>query len=150
MAGVISAGAVPIDLGQTIGSPADFNSALGRLNTQINIYNVANNPDLPLAVAAGGIGPINATGLSIQLNVTGWTYLCLKWADTDQFYYVGGDTGLLTFNSTVFNTDNRPQGLSGYDFFNPKSTTVPDGGSSMMMLGAALTGLSLAVRRFKK
>jgi hypothetical protein len=147
---IASAGAVPIDLGQTTGSPADLSDALTRLNGQITLYNIANDPDLPTAVLAGGLGPITATGTSTVLDVTGWTYLCLKWADTDQFYYVGNDSGLLTFNSTVFNGNGQPQGLSGYDFFNPKSSSVPDGGSAAMMLGAALSGLGLVVRRLKR
>jgi len=92
---------------------------LVRLNDQITIYNNSNTPDLPTAVSAGGKGPIKATGLSITLDVTGWTYLSLKWADTDQFYYVGNDSGDITFDSTVDNKQGVPQNLSGYDFFKP-------------------------------
>jgi hypothetical protein len=149
IATVISASATPIDLGQTTGSPASFANDLTRLNAQITAYNSVNTPLLPIAVSAGGIGPITATGTSIILDVTGWTYLSLKWADTDQFYYVGNDTGDLTFNSTVFNSNGKPQNLSGYDFFNPVNVSVPDGSSTVMMLGMTLSGLALLARRLK-
>jgi hypothetical protein len=138
LATVIGAGAIPINLGQTTGSPASFANDLSRLNVQITAYNSLNTPALPTAVSAGGIGPISATGTSIVLDVTGWTYLSLKWADTDQFYYVGNDSGDLTFNSTVFNGNGQPQNLSGYDFFNPVNASVPDGGLTVVMLGAVL------------
>jgi hypothetical protein len=147
---VISACANPIDLGQTAGNPANPPNVLVRLNDQITIYNNANTPDLPTAVLAGTMGQGHLTGLSITLDVTGWTYLSLKWADTDQFYYVGNDSGDITFDSTVFNSNNKPQNLSGYDFFNPTTKTVPDFGSTALMLGAALSGLGLVTRRLKK
>jgi len=41
-------------------------------------------------------------------------------------------------------------GLSGVLGFNGSTTTVPDGGSTIMLLGAALSGLGLVARRFKK
>jgi hypothetical protein len=141
-----------INLGQADGSPADAQSQLDRLNIQINIYNAANNPDLAAAVLLGALtGQANGSGvLNINVDVTGWSYLVLKWANTDQFYYLNGATGVVNFASTVFNGNGQPQGLSGYSLFNPGRTTVPDGGSSVLMLGAALSGLSLVVRRLKK
>jgi hypothetical protein len=142
-----SANATIIDLGQTIGSPASPANEVARLNGQIDIYNLANSTSLTYATLIGSPGQVMAGGTSISLDVTGWSYLMLKWADTDQFYYVGSDVGTFTFNSTVFNRNQQPQGLSHYEFFNPNS--VPDGGSTAMMLGAALSGLSLVVRRLK-
>jgi hypothetical protein len=138
-------------LGQSIGSPADASSILGRLNTAISAYNVANNPDLPTANLIGNFSG-SATGvLSIGVDITGWAYIVLKWADTDQFYYVGGDTGTITFNSTVFNPNGQPQALSGYTLFDPSpGSSVPDAASTMLLLGSTLTGLGMVARRLKK
>lgn len=147
LSGLPSANATIIDLGQTIGSPASLSTEVARLNGQIDIYNLANSASLSYATLVGSPAQVNASGTSITLDVTGWSYLLLKWANTDQFYYVGGNSGSLLFNSTVLNQNEQPQDLSGYEFFN--SANVPDGGSTAMMLGAALSGLSLVVRRLK-
>ena len=142
--------ATPINLGQADGSPADLQSALDRLNTAISAYNAVYNPDLPAAVLAGAIAG-SATGVtSVNVDITGWAYIVLKWANTDQYYYVGGDTGVLTFNSTVFNQNQVPQNLSGYSLYNPGTRTVPDGGFTVLLLGSAVSVLSLMMRRLKK
>jgi hypothetical protein len=144
--------ATPIDLGQAPGSPANLSSVLGRLNTAITAYNALYNPDLAAAVLAGAVANTSSGVTTININITGWSYIALKWADTDQFYYVGADTGTLTFNSTVFNQNSQAQCLSGYSLFNPGVTnhTVPDGGSTALLLGSALSSLSLVARRLKK
>jgi hypothetical protein len=150
-AGVISASATPINLGQATGSPADDGSILVRLNSAITAYNLVNTPHLPTAILSGALDG-SANGVtSVAVNITGWAYIALKWADTDQFYYVGGSTGTLTFNSTVFNGNGQPQALSGYTLFNPGTpSTTPDAASTMLLLGSTITGLSMIARRFKK
>jgi len=140
-----------IDLGITTGQPADLASELVRLNGQIDIYNAAHNPDLPAAVLAGNSGQIDTpTGpTSINLDVTGWTYLKLKWGNKDQFYFVGDETGVLTFDSTVPNPAGKGfKGLSHYVFYNP--TSVPDAGSSLAFLGLALVSAEVLRRKFAK
>lgn len=68
------------------------------------------------------------------------------------FYTVTSDE-LSSGSSTVFaanNKNGRPARISHIDFFClPGATTVPDGGTTAMLLGTALTGLGLA-RRFIK
>ncbi len=69
------------------------------------------------------------------------------------FYTVTPDE-LTDGTSTVFaanNKNGRPAGISHIDFFclPGGSTNVPDGGSTAMLLGGAMTGLGL-VRRYIK
>jgi hypothetical protein len=138
-----------IDLGQTDSSPANLANEVVRLQGQIDLYNAANDPDLPDATLVGAVQvQASSDGLtSIDIDITGWTYIKLAWDGVDQFYFVGDETGVLTFNSTVFNNQGQPQALSHYALFNP--TGVPDGGTTVMLLGAALSALGMA-RRFLK
>ncbi|MEY4916589.1 MAG: hypothetical protein RL616_502 [Verrucomicrobiota bacterium] len=64
-----------IDLGQTIGSPANPANEVTRLNGQIDIYNLANSTSLTYASLVGSPGQVIAGGTSISLDVTGWAYL---------------------------------------------------------------------------
>jgi hypothetical protein len=156
----LAAQAVIIDLGITAGSPASQAHTLSRLNGQINIYNAAFNPDLPAALLAGSTDTVTpGGGTSIALDITGWSYLSLKWGNDEQHYYIGDDSGVVTFNSTVFNLIGPPHnrrpgpflGLSGYSFFNPGTTTkVPDAGTSVLLLGAGLLGIGALRRRLAK
>jgi hypothetical protein len=137
-----------IDLGQTQSNPANLANEVVRLQGQIDTYNAANNTDLPDAELAGAVQVSNLTGTSISIDITGWTYIKLAWDGMDQFYYVGDETGVLTFNSTVFNQNGEPQNLSHYALFNPFTPPgVPDGGTTVMLLGVALSALGMA-RRF--
>jgi hypothetical protein len=138
-----------INLGQTESNPANLANEVVRLQSRIDIYNAANNPDLPDAVLADAVQVSGLTGLTIDVDITGWTYIKLAWDGMDQFYYVGDETGVLTFNSTVFNDNGEPQNLSHYALFNPTGGGVPDGGTTVMLLGAALGSLGIA-RRFLK
>jgi hypothetical protein len=137
-----------IDLGQTDSSPADLQSELDRLNGQIDIYNAANDPDLAAAVLAGAFKvDASSDGItSIDIDITGFAYIKLAWDGKDQFYFVGDETGVQTFDSTVFNQNNQPQALSHYALFNPGGNGVPDGGSTVALLGVALGGIE-AMRR---
>jgi hypothetical protein len=155
LSSALAAQAVIIDLGITAGSPASQAHTLSRLNGQINIYNAAFNPDLPAALLAGSTDTVTpGGGTSIALDITGWSYLSLKWGNSEQHYYIGDDSGVVTFNSTVFNENSRRRpalGLSGYSFFNPGTTTkVPDAGTSVLLLGAGLLGIGALRRRLAK
>jgi hypothetical protein len=146
--GLASQASAIIDLGQTDSSPANLANEVVRLQGQIDIYNGSHDPDLPDAVLAGAVQVSNLTGLTIDVDITGWTYIKLAWDGRDQFYFVGDETGTLTFNSTVFNQNGDPQNLSHYALFNPFTPPgVPDGGTTVMLLGAALGALGMA-RRF--
>jgi hypothetical protein len=140
-----------IDLGITTGQPADLQSELDRLNGQIDLYNASHDPDLETAILAGAVEVDTPTGpVSIDVDVTGFCYIKLKWDGHDQFYFVGDDPGIQHFDSTVFNTGNgNPEGLSHYVLYKCEGNNVPDSGTTAMLLGSALTGLG-AVRRYLK
>jgi len=70
-----------------------------------------------------------------------------------------GSGGGVAFFQIVNNSDTFPQngsGLNGFggisrvDLFKAGGTTVPDSGATVMLLGSALTGPSLARRYFKR
>jgi hypothetical protein len=148
--GLVShASATIINLGQTESNPANLENILDRLQGQIDLYNGTHDPDLLDAVLAGA-EKTDVGGLSIDIDVTGWTYLELAWDGKDQFYYVGDETGIQHFQSTVFNKHGVPQALSHYALFNPHGVPTPDGGTTVMLLGAALGSLGMARRFLKK
>jgi hypothetical protein len=147
--------------------PANPASELTELTAAIAAYNLANNPDLP---AAGGIdvtpqligGATNSGGhgvmpeptptfITINFGVEHETYLGLTWDGPNGgtlFYYVGGETGSVYFESPYFpkaGAAPKQYGLSHYMFTGP--TTVPDGGATLMLLGGALIGLAALYRK---
>lgn len=100
---------------------------------------------LPTASATGAV---SGSGTTINLNTLGtFTYLFAKYDgqnDVSQVWNISGLTGVLTIPA------QGPLGhdLSGWILFGPTGT-VPDGGTTVMLLGAALGGLGM-VRRFLK
>jgi hypothetical protein len=91
---------------------------------------------------------VNGTGTSVDLG-SGYLYLFAKYDGPNygsEVWYVGGFTGIVTIPSTA-----GGYGLSTWTLFDPVApgNGVPDGGSTVMLLGAALGGLG-AVRRFVK
>jgi hypothetical protein len=101
---------------------------------------------LPTASATGAV---SGTGTTIDLNALGtFTYLFAKYDgqnDVSQVWNISGLTGILTIPGFGPNG----YGLSGWILFNPTGGGVPDGGTTVMLLGAALGGLGM-VRRFLK
>jgi hypothetical protein len=82
--------------------------------------------------------------ISIDFGVERETYALFTWDGPNGgtlIYYVGGETGPVTFSSPFFPSHVPPKqyGLSHYMFTGP--TTVPDGGMTLMLLGGALVGL---------
>jgi hypothetical protein len=64
-----------------------------------------------------------------------------------RLWYVGGLSGVITI--PAFGLDGQDYGLSGWTLFGPGVPGVPDGGTTVMLLGAALGALGMA-RRFLK
>jgi hypothetical protein len=99
---------------------------------------------LPAATATGAV---DGTGTTIDLNALGtFTYLWAKYDgqnDRSQVWDIAGLTGTITIPA------NGPlgYGLSGWILFNPTGPPVPDGGTTVMLLGTALGALGMA-RRF--
>jgi hypothetical protein len=99
---------------------------------------------------ASATGAVSGTSTSIDLNVLGtFTYLFAKYDgqnDQSVVWNISGLTGILTIPAVGPNG----LGLSGWTLFGPTGTPgVPDGGTTVMLLGAALGALGMA-RRFLK
>jgi hypothetical protein len=99
---------------------------------------------LPTAL---GTGTQSGTGTTIDLNALGtFTYLFAKYDgqnDLSQVWNISGLTGTIT----IPGFGPLGYGLSGWILFNQTGPAVPDGGTTAMLLGAALGALSMA-RRF--
>lgn len=125
-------------------------------------YNTLNNPDLPAVPDAlpsvitpgdaNPFGPVfDGTFKSITLDLTGYTgYLVMSWGGsqldvgngTAEFlYYVSGEGSVLFTN----NSPLAKGGLSSIHYWG--TTSVPDGGTTAVLLGLALVGLSFVARR---
>jgi VPDSG-CTERM exosortase interaction domain len=99
---------------------------------------------LPTASATGAV---SGTGTTIDLNALGtFTYLFAKYDgqnDNSVVWNISGLTGILTIPAF----GPLGYGLSGWILFGPTGGQVPDGGTTVMLLGAALGALGMA-RRF--
>jgi hypothetical protein len=97
---------------------------------------------LPQAVLAGRV---NGTGTSINLGAGGtYTYLFAKYDGPNygsEVWYVGDLSGIITIPAKA-----GRYGLSGWTLFGPGVPGVPDGGTTAMLLGAALSVLGVARR----
>jgi hypothetical protein len=92
---------------------------------------------LPTAVFA-----FNGTGTTINLGAGGYSYLLAKYDGPNygsEVWYVGGLSGIITIPAT-----GGRWGLSGWTLFGGQG--VPDGGTTVMLLGAALGALGMARR----
>jgi hypothetical protein len=89
--------------------------------------------------------PQNLT-TTIDLGAGGvYTYLFAKYDeknDNSQVWYVGDLSGMIAI--PALGPHNR--GLSGWILFGPGTPGVPDGGTTVMLLGAALGALGIARR----
>jgi hypothetical protein len=120
----------------------DFGGSFG---TQ-TLYRTTNTfGSLPSVVAATAV---SGTGTTINLNTLGtFTYLFAKYDgqnDDSVVWNISGLTGILT----IPQDGPDGHGLSGWILFGPTGS-VPDGGTTVMLLGAALGALGMA-RRFLK
>ena len=175
----VNAGAIPtVDssylIGTTGGNPASPPDELTRLQGLLGAYNGGTLPPgdtlaaginvpaapLPNATVNNGQNSESATSFNVNLGTSLYEYLLVKWADVDAFYYIGGLSGSVTVNNggVVDNNNGVPQSASHYDLFGPFTTltittnstsNTPDGGSTVFLLGAALSGLGLVARRIK-
>jgi hypothetical protein len=101
---------------------------------------------LPTATATGSH---SGTGTTIDLNAFGtFTYLFAKYDGQNDNSLVWNITGL-TGTITIPGFGPGGYGLSGWILFDQTGGAVPDGGTTAMLLGAALGALGMA-RRFLK
>jgi hypothetical protein len=116
--------------------------ALGTEDDALGQHFIRSNNDfgpLPTAVFA-----LNGTSTSIDLGAGGlYTYLFAKYDGPNygsEVWYVGDLSGIITIPAT-----GGGYGLSGWTLFGP-GAGVPDGGTTVMLLGAALSALGVARR----
>jgi hypothetical protein len=87
-----------------------------------------------------------------NINVSGWTYLIAKYDGPNAAAMVWLVDGL-TSVSVPANWPNPPGGgnwgLSHYSLFNGGQYLLPDGGATLMLMGAALVGLAALRRKFR-
>ena len=126
-----------VALGQTFhivnGAPA-FGATLPTTGLPL-LNHAAQSPP----VAADGMVPLGAGGV--------YTYLFAKYDGPNQgsvVWYVGNLSGTITIP-----LDWNGYGLSGWSLFGPGTPGVPDGGTTVMLLGAALGALGMARRYLK-
>lgn len=147
------------------------------LNTQIQSYNSGPSADLPGAQRSGasqtiiptttssptptssssqngigtrgGVAPAADPGITtIELDVTGWSYLVLQWGTTNYHFYVGGSSGIQTFSGAA--------PLSSYTFFSAASVSaatvasVPEASTSALLLGMGLAATLWFKRRSRR
>jgi hypothetical protein len=103
---------------------------LPQADANIIAQSTPNNPETTIDLGAGGV----------------YSYLFAKYDgpnDLSQVWYVGDLSGIITIPAD----GPLGYGLSGWILFGPGGTPVPDGGTTVMLLGAALGALGMA-RRF--
>lgn len=162
------------ELGTVVpGTPASQNSDQTFLNGLISGYNAGNTGYWPVPGAPGGgnwtytlspgsslsgvthlatldgtyqLGNMNGIGGStaVTLSLAGITsdYITIKWGQDFEAYYVHGITGSVTLNNDI-----NGNGISGYTYWNEGPGQVPDGGSTLALLGLGLGSLGLLARR---
>jgi hypothetical protein len=142
-AGVIDLGVYDKNAVEAVtGSPsASIENETEFLNYLIGQYNILNDPDLAMATFGTDNIDTPAGPKSFDLDLTGWSYVLLKYGDNFQYYYIEPGTTSVSFGPLRY-------GLSHYAFFGP--TAVPDGGLTVMLLGLGVGGLALFSRKFRQ
>jgi len=91
----------------------------------------------------------NGTGTTVNLGTGGFEYLFAKYDGPRygaEVWYVGGLTGTITIPAL-----GGKYGLSGWTLFTPGDDhQVPDGGSTVALLGLSLTGLAGIRAKFQR
>lgn len=147
----------------TSAGDADVSTWLSGLITN---YNGLYDPDIPTALtlsfkvgntgsgAPAGFPNFASSVTQLTFPVGSYDYLVLHWGGKDQrtagavweAYYVGNvTTSTIGLPSTLVLDDVRTNGLSDYRIYN--HTPVPDGGTTVVLIGGALGGLALLFRR---
>ena len=109
-----------------------------------NLVTRSNNNFGPLPTA---VFAQNGSTTTIDLGTGGFSYLYAKYDGPNfgaEVWYVGNLSGIITIPAFG---QGEQYGLSGWTLFGPGGVQVPDGGFTVMLLGAALGALGIA-RRF--
>jgi VPDSG-CTERM motif len=100
---------------------------------------------LPTADATGAL---TGSSTTINLGAGGFTYLFAKYDGQNDISFVWNVAGL-TGNVTIPQDGPLGHGLSGWVLFGGGGNGVPDGGATVMLLGASLGALGM-LRRYLK
>ena len=84
----------------------------------------------------------NGNSATIDLGTSGAEFLLTKWGGGDILYYVGNLSGPVTVENDQINPGNGFTGLSHFELLGGSGQSVPDGGSTLVLLGSALCGLT--------
>jgi hypothetical protein len=128
--------------------------ALGQTFTR-SMNNFGELEDAVLA-SRTSYGDMDESTVSVDLGDTGYLYLMAKYDGPNYgtvAWYVGNLTGNITIPSGAGGKTGNKYGISGIALFNPgedDSPPVPDGGATVLLLGAALTSLRCAALRFRR
>jgi hypothetical protein len=127
--------------------PGTTDVALGQ-----TFHRSLNNPGPGFPNYPDAVFSHNGTGTSIDLGPTAgvYQYLFAKYDGPNagsEVWYVGNLSGIITI--PAFGLAGQHYGLSGWTLFTGGGVGVPDGGTTVMLLGAGLAVLGIA-RRFLK
>jgi hypothetical protein len=113
-------------------------------------YSDSSLTGLPAATSIGALR--DATSPPTAFNVSGYEYLLAKYGNTSRVWYVAGladvEIPSQAFSGKFTGGPNRrpiSNGLSHWTLFNAQA--VPDGGVTVILLGAALFGVEALRRR---
>ncbi len=131
-------------------------SNLAFLNSEISLWNGANGPDLPSAIGPVALNVENLSGSSYTA-VAGYDYVVFHsgagvaggedpggwW----QAFYLNGDPD--TFDDVPKVGGWSVGDFSSARYYNPHAS-VPDGGTTAMLLGLAISGMAVASRILRR
>ncbi|MBL9203949.1 MAG: hypothetical protein JNN01_02590 [Opitutaceae bacterium] len=83
--------------------------------------------------------PTTPSITEITVDITGWSYIVLKWGDVNHHYYVGDMVGSQTFRGSA--------PLASYSFFQAQVIPIAEGGSTLLLLTGAVGALAYLRRR---
>lgn len=113
-----------------------------------NFFTRSNNHFASLPTAVVGAGTVTTPNppsvVSINIGSGLYSYLYAKYDGPNagtEVWYIGDLSGIITIPGFL-----GRYGLSGYTLFGPGVPGVPDGGTTAMLLGAALSVLGVARR----
>jgi|GEM_PF-2737269 hypothetical protein len=155
------------------GTPASPAAELGYVQTSVDIWNGNTTPGtysgngfgllngalVPASLTAPTAEPSNDSNFNgsgnsavISLGSGGYQYLLTRWGGGDILYYVEGLSGDITVENDLISPGQTDTGLSHFALFGDESDSnpppsVPDGASTLALLGPVLLGFGYFGRK---